>query len=465
VGAESRRRPFSLLRWFSIVSLAALLPVAAITGSILSHFITNEALQRDALLTAEFIQNCLEVEAAQLGSVTSVQLFDPQFDSAAAGIKAEAMARARMEVFEHLGTLPDTLLTSLYARDGRIIWSTSPGLIGTYPRDNAELRKAFTSRVDVTKRRAGNRPDRSDQRFPVEPVSMFTDNYVPLRNAQGEVAMVVEVYKEPRHLMASVRTGQWLVWCTTLAGGAVIYFGLFGIIRRASTLLAQQQHQLIEAESQVFVGEMATALAHSLRNPLASVRSSAELASMADEPSVRKNAQDIMTQVDFLSHWIRELLLYSRPMTAETEAIDLGAVLSNVLASFAPAFERDGIRLVWAPEESGGPFVEGNASLITQALHSVISNAVEAMPAGGEMRVEIRRSREPPSVELSISDTGVGMSKQQLATAFKPFHTTKAHGLGVGLPMIKRAMERFGGFVTLSSAENAGTQVRLHFKT
>ena len=76
---------------------------------------------------------------------------------------------------------------------------------------------------------------------------------------------VVEVYKEPRNLMAAIQTGQLLVWATTLAGGVVIYLGLFSIIRRGSRLLKQQERQLVDAQSQMFAGEMATALAHSLR--------------------------------------------------------------------------------------------------------------------------------------------------------------------------------------------------------
>jgi signal transduction histidine kinase len=87
------------------------------------------------------------------------------------------------------------------------------------------------------------------------------------------------------------------------------------------------------------------------------------------------------------------------------------------------------------------------------------------MPGGGELRIALLDMQQPPGVELLVSDTGVGMSRQELAAAFKPFHTTKTHGLGVGLPMIRRVMERFGGVVLISSAENAGTQVRLRFRT
>lgn len=457
-------RPFNLLRWFSIASLAALIPVAAITGTVLSHFVTQQALQRDALLTAQFIYNCLGVEAAQIGAVSLVPYLDPRTDTWAAGLSPKVVAQARSEVYEHLETLPDVLLTSVYARDGKVVWSTNRDLIGTFTNENEELSEAFKSKMDVAKHHAGNMSERSEQRFVVEPKEFFIENYVPLTDPKGEVVAVVEVYKEPRHLMDSIRAGQILVWMTTLAGGVVIYLGLFSIVRRGSRVLAQQQRQLLEAQSQVFAGEMATALAHSLRNPLASVRSSAELAACTDDLPVRKNAQDIITQVDFLSQWVRELLLYSRPISGETEPVDLCSVLDSLLASFAPTFERSKVRLEWTRSEVCGTQVRGNTSLVRQALHSVISNAVEAMPRGGELRIEMRRTKTPDGVELVFSDSGVGMTEQQLESAFRPFHTTKSHGLGVGLPMLKRAMERFGGFVALSSVPNVGTQVRLHFK-
>lgn len=459
--------PFNLLRWFSIASLAALIPVAASTAAVLSHFITDNALQRDALLTAQFIRNCLGVEAAQIGIASLAPFLDPRADVEAdkAGASAAAVARARAEMFEHLQTMPDTLLTNVFAPDLRVVWSTNRDLIGTVASGDRELREAFSSRSEIARHHRGTIPQGDEQRFVVQPREFFIENYIPLRGLNGEVVAVVEVYKEPSHLMTAVRAGQWLVWTTTLGGGAVIYLALFSIVRRGSRVLKQQQCQLVEQEAHLFAGEMATALAHSLRNPLASVRSSAELAACTEDLPVRKNAEDIITQVDFLSQWIRELLLYSRPVTGEKEPVDLCAVLASVLGSFGPTFERCGIQLKWDRAACSHPHVEGNTSLVTQALHSVVSNAVEAMPRGGELRIELRESCNPAGVDLLVSDTGVGMSRQQLAAAFRPFHTTKTHGLGVGLPMLKQSMERFGGFVTLTSAENRGTQVRLHFRT
>ncbi|HEX7892243.1 MAG TPA: HAMP domain-containing sensor histidine kinase [Ramlibacter sp.] len=458
-------RAFDLLRWFSITSLVALVPAAALTGTLLSHFIAEQALRRDALLTAQFIRDAIGVQAAVLGTRSMNEYLDRRANAAPPGIPHEAVARARAAIYEHLRQLPDVLQSTVYAADRMIVWSSNKALVGSYVRNDEELEEAFATRGEVTRHHRGTDPFRHERWFSVAPSDLFVESYVPLLDGAGEVVAVIEVYKQPGDLMEAIRAGQALVWGTTALGGVLMYLGLFGIIRRADRMLRQQQHQLVDAQFQLFAGEMATALAHSLRNPLSSVRNSAELALCSDDLPVRKNAQDIITQVDFLSQWIRELLLYSRPLSGEQEPVELCAVLDGVLASFAPTLEHLAIRLSWDREPCAGARVQGSTALVRQALHSVISNAVEAMQAGGELRVAMRETKEPAGIELTIGDSGIGMSTQQLAAAFQPFHTTKAQGLGVGLPMVRRAMERFGGSVALSSVENAGTQVRLQFRT
>lgn len=467
---SSLPRHFNLLRWFSIASLALVLPVAVVTGVVLSRFVAEEALQHDGAVTAEFIENTVAVEGRQIGlgpaALDLSRFMDHRVDPSPYGVDRAAATQARAEVLEHLGTLPRVLLASLYGMDGRIVWSTNPSLIGSESRDNEELQEAFRSRRQVVRRHASNISQKEEQRFVIQPTAFFVENYLPLLDSRGRVGVVLEVYKEPEHLISVVKRGQIVVWTAAVAGGVVIYLGLYSIVRRAAAVLGQQQQQLVETESLVTVGEMATALAHSLRNPLGTVRSSAELALGTDDASVRKNAEDIIAQVDILSASVRELLVYSRPLTAEPQPIDICSVLSSVLDSFSQVFAKGGIQVTWTPAPHC-PLVHGNVALMTQALHSVVSNAVEAIPprgGGGEIKIDVQVVEQPPRVEIVIRDNGMGMSSKQLAMAFKPFHTTKPHGLGVGLPMLKRVMERFGGAVMLSSVEDAGTAVRLQFR-
>ncbi|HET8743970.1 MAG TPA: HAMP domain-containing sensor histidine kinase [Ramlibacter sp.] len=445
---------FDLLRWFSIASLVALMPVAASTGAVISNFVTRQALQRDGLLTAQFISGFLAVEAAQIGAASLVPFLDPRAETWSQGLSPADVDRARAQAFEHLEQLPDVLLVNVYARDRRIVWSTNAALIGETVMDNGELAEAFRLRPDIALHHPSG-STRSEQRFVVEPQEFFIENYVPLTGPDGEVQAVVEVYKEPGHLMASIRAGQRLVWGTTLVGGLFIYLGLFGIVRRASRVLRHQQRQLVQAQSQVFAGDMARALAHSLRNPLGSVRSSAELAGCSDDEMVRKHAQDILTQVDFLSHWIRDLLLYSHPSGGNTEAVDLCSVLESVLAAFQPTFERARIAVHWERGVLCRTPVQGNRALVRQALHSVVSNAIENMPGGGELHIALQLPAAADGIELAVNDSGAGPGVAPRAA--------RDSGFGAGLPMLRRAMERFGGAVAISTAPGGRTQVLLRF--
>jgi len=467
MGNSTIPHSFNLLRWFSIASLLALIPVAAATAFLLSHFITQDTLQRDAAQTAQFIQNCIEIEGRHAGlgeNLTFSQFLDQRVDAGSLGLNPAAVESGRQDVLDHLRSLPDVLLASLFDRKGTVIWSTNPELVGHVSKDDDdELEESFNSPVPVARHHASNHGERGEQQFMTEPKEFFIENYIPLHDAKGEVVLVAEVYKEPKYLIAAIKKGQMMVWGTTLLSGALVYLGLFSIVRRGSTLLQVQQRQLVETDALVFVGEMSTAVAHSLRNPLASIRSSAELALSTEDAPVRRNAGDIISQVDSLSAWVRELLLFTRPVDGAPEPVDLVEVLDKVLASFAVPFAKQGIEVEWAREAAGRPRVEGNTALLGQVLHSVLANAIEAMPQGGRVRIALRQAARG-RVELDIGDSGAGMSEQQLALAFKPFNTSKRNGLGVGLAMVKRGVERFGGAVTLSSSVGVGTEVRLEFR-
>ena len=157
--------------------------------------------------------------------------------------------------------------------------------------------------------------ERPEQRLLREPEYLFIENYIPMFNAdKSKVIAMVEIYKEPVDLVARIQRGFKSIWLATLLGGAVIYLGLFWIVRRAAKLLQSQQKQLITNETFVALGEMSSAVAHSLRNPLANIRSSAELAQEIASQNAQKNIGDIINQVDRMSRWVRELLVSLRPM-------------------------------------------------------------------------------------------------------------------------------------------------------
>ncbi|MFP5425379.1 MAG: sensor histidine kinase [Gammaproteobacteria bacterium] len=459
------RKPFDLLRWYAWVSLAIIVSVAAGLGLISSRFIIDESVERDALLTAQFITSIADAEVRHVAipNVRSMgELLDPRTDQAMPDVDPDARRKARGEFLDHIAHLPDVLLANIYAPDRTVIWSSNPALTGKIIESDDDLERAFEYKMRVSASYHDIDDARSEQKFVTPPQQLFIENYIPLFDADGErVTAMVEIYKEPHDLIVRIEHGLLLIWLAIAVGAGLVYVGLYGIMRRASKVMAVQQKRLISNETYVALGEMSSAVAHSLRNPLASIRSSAELAQVFDEGPAQKNVNDIISQVDRMSQWVRQLLQSLRPLNDDAVPVDLIQAVQESLQTFAVPLVRAGVSLELKPLPAVR--VLGQPALLGQIFSSLIANALESMEQGGQLRVEVVR-RDRRSLTLRISDTGKGMSEQQQRLAFQPFFTTKQGGLGVGLVLVKRIMERFGGSVRLSSYEGKGTRVSLSFR-
>ncbi|ART83106.1 two-component sensor histidine kinase [Oceanisphaera profunda] len=459
---------FSFLRWFSLLSALLIAAVAIGVGAITTQFLRNESIDRDSMLSAQFIQSIAEVEVVHAGIPllpTIGEFFFPalhykyleSFEVADVRVK-----KARNEFLDHISHLPDLLLANIYSNDRAIVWSTNPELIGKKIVDNNELDDAFNLRRYVASSHYNVDEHRSEQQFHWLPKDLYIENYIPLLDINNNVLAVVEIYKEPRDLNARIQRGYVLIWQAVALGGGLMYLGLFWIVYRASVQLASQQQQLIANETFVVLGEMSSAIAHSLRNPLASIRSSAELSLELSEQPIHKNINDIINQVDRMSQWIRELLVSSPSLAGESEAVDPVIVIREAVLAFETQIHNSNIKVECEIKQFS--LVISRRTLLTQVLNSLIANAIEAMPDGGLLRIVAEQDVSQRCLNVTISDTGKGMTKRQEMMAFKPFYTTKQGGVGIGLMLVKRLMERFDGQVELSSCEQKGTKVSLRFK-
>lgn len=462
--ASAQPEQFNLLRWFSVLSLLVIGVVAVSLGYISTRFVVSESIERDALLTAQFIHAVAAAEIRHV-SLSAQHVMGDALDTRKISRfpvdTVSAQLWARGEFLDHISHLPDVLLVNIYAADRVIIWSTNRELVGRAILGNADLEQAFASQTPVSASYHRVDANRQEQKFTRMPEYLFIENYIPLFNHAGqEVVAMVEIYKEPRDLIDRIQRGYKRIWIATIVGGGLVYICLFWIVLRASRLLASQQQQLLTNESYVLLGEMSSAIAHSLRNPFAAIRSSAELALEVAGPKALKNIHDIIDQVDRMSHWVRDLLLSSRPLSSQAEAVDLPNCIQEVLSTFDHQLEQGGVQVDL--QLNPIPPVLSSEVLLQQVLHSLFANALEAMSQGGVLSIEV--SSEDNWVRMLVGDTGKGMTREQESMAFKPFYTTKRGGLGVGLVLVKRIMERFGGSISLASKEQVGTEVTLLFR-
>ena len=450
----SRSRPlppdFNLPRWFALVALIAIGSISTGAAVWLGAYITDRMVLQEARLTAEYVQSLVGVEK-------SLQAF---FADPARGIDADTE-----QAFQHIAALPDVLRANVYGRQGTVIWSSDRQLIGRAFGSNRELDLALAGEVvakqaDEADHEAPAKPEHQELRHPE---SMFVEIYVPVRDERGDkVLSVLELYKNPKELASALPRMRGWIALGAAGSGALLFLALFGLVRRADQTIRSQQRQLIESETLAAIGEMSSAVAHGIRNPLASIRSSAEL--MQEDPAhAREAAGDIVAQSDRLEAWVNQLLSYSRPLDEASAAVALAPLVAQCLADFERDMERRRIR---GRSELAGdlPAVHGDALLLGQVLRSVLANAIEAMGHDGQIVVRGERVGARGGVTLSIEDSGPGMTAAQLARVGKPFFTTKTRGLGIGLALARRVLERFGGRIEIQSGAGSGTVVRLHLK-
>lgn len=234
------------------------------------------------------------------------------------------------------------------------------------------------------------------------------------------------------------------------------FAGMTGRLRAA-------QSQLIQSEKLASIGEMAAGVAHGLRNPLASLRASAQLVLRhPNSPAAGEQLQAIIDEVDRLDRRITHLLTFSRPSQFHPRPEKLDTLLQAVLPALTDRIRQQGITLT-TELAADLPEVPADAMKLEQALLELIGNALDAMPGGGALRIAgTRQSRDGNAgVELAISDTGRGIPPETLREVGQPFFTTRPEGTGLGLATARRFVEQHGGRVELESQVGAGTTARL----
>jgi signal transduction histidine kinase len=225
--------------------------------------------------------------------------------------------------------------------------------------------------------------------------------------------------------------------------------------------LERTQAQLVESEKLASVGQMAAAVAHGLRNPLASLRASAQLAMRhPDTPAARASLAAIVEEVDRLDKRVAHLLTFSRPAPTHQMRERLGVLVDGAIAPLRTLLADRRVALeVTIPETL--PEVQVDPMKVETAILEIVSNALDAMPNGGELRLD--GGLDDGRVVLAIRDTGRGIPAEALPNVCEPFFTTRAEGTGLGLAIARRFVEQNGGRLEIASTPGEGTTVRLAF--
>jgi two-component system sensor histidine kinase HydH len=243
----------------------------------------------------------------------------------------------------------------------------------------------------------------------------------------------------------------------------VVVLGVSGWQIRTLRQHLRLQEESARQERLAALGGMAAVLAHEIRNPLGAIKG---LAQFLAEKGAADSRQAQMTQAiageaTRLERLVNDLLTYARPRPPKREAVDLTGSLREVVGLVQPMAASAGATLrLQVPD--GAVAVEADAEQMKQLFTNLVLNALQAMPHGGVVTIDVRASRDGGPgghIDIDVQDEGCGIPEADRPHVFDPFFTTRTKGTGLGLAICRQIAEAHGGTIRLHATGSQGTTI------
>jgi PAS domain S-box-containing protein len=292
--------------------------------------------------------------------------------------------------------------------------------------------------------------------------SNFSDYFTePQKAEEGYKKVLAEGFVRDYPLAIKSKSGETI----DVLYNAAIYYdktgkaqGVFAAARDV-TERKKLEKQLKEQERLAAIGATAGMVGHDIRNPLQAIISDVfiaktELEELQDSEAKRSTIEslhEIEKNIEYINKIVQDLQDYARPLNPKPEFSDIALIIKKILQTSKPP---KNIKVSIKPSEQPKK-VSTDSYYLNRILYNLITNAIQAMPNGGELTVGAKR--EGDELVISVADTGVGIPKEIQAKMFTVMFTTKSKGQGFGLPVVKRMTESLGGTVCFESQEGKGT--------
>jgi len=227
----------------------------------------------------------------------------------------------------------------------------------------------------------------------------------------------------------------------------------------ANESLKQAQAEVRRSERLAALGQLTAGLAHELRNPMGTMKTSAEMLAKSvpeDNAIAREMAGFIQEEVDRTNSLITRFLDFARPQHLKMSKGDMAALLDRVIERFERETSGAAAKVtVFKNYSPDIPPLEFDAELMERVIHNLVTNAAQASPAGGVVTVKTRRI--DGQMEIAVIDRGSGIEAKDRESIFNPFFTTKAEGVGLGLAIVSKIVDEHGGQITVESEVGEGS--------
>ncbi len=229
----------------------------------------------------------------------------------------------------------------------------------------------------------------------------------------------------------------------------------------ANENLKAAQSEVQRSERLAALGQLTAGLAHELRNPLGTIKNSAEMLAKRlpeADPIARELSGYISTEVDRTNELVKRFLDFARPFRLRVEASELTEVIDRAIQQVESRAQQHKVTIIRNDSPDVGP-LPIDAQWIEQLVANLLGNAIDASPQGSAVTILTRPVEG--GAELAVVDRGVGIAPENLASVFNPFFTTKADGTGLGLAIVSKIVDEHRGRIHVESVPGEGTTFQI----
>jgi signal transduction histidine kinase len=297
--------------------------------------------------------------------------------------------------------------------------------------------------------------------------------YVPLRaekplsNIEGPILGVMEIVQDLSEDYGTIIHFRHRIIVTSVVIMGILFLVLRHVVKRGEEIIEKRaqerlllKEKLSHAERLASLGEMVAGISHEIRNPLGIVSSTAELLKQKlarIDPEVRL-ADVIVQETNRLNRIVTDFLNFARPQAPNLMPCKVAEIIEKNLTFLALEINKNGYE-IHKRFASDIPEIQADPGLLYQAFLNILMNAMQAMPQGGAISIDL--SAHGNTLTILFGDEGPGIPDETLNKIWEPFFTTKDKGSGLGLPIVKKIIEGHGGSIEIENGPEKGVQVTL----